>query len=317
MTTEQAIAAIAAHNPALFGTDPLATYRKLAKLVHPDLHPYNVSAHKAFERLASLYAEATGKKPVADPIVIGKWVVGELLMSTEVCDLYSASSKGVPLAAFKIAKSAKDNDLMEQEYSNLGILGAATKGKISKSIERLSVSGRQANILPYAEGFHSAKDLRSMCPGLDFRHVVWMVNRSLTAIGLAHRAGVIHGAVLPEHLLLNPSEHSLVLMEWCYSVTIESRLAVPAIVKAQRALYPAEILRKVSPTAAADIHMLMGSLRDMAAIPKRFRAIFDWCLAASPNARPQDAWQLQDKWKALAVEEYGPPAFVKLEIPVS
>ena len=37
--------------------------------------------------------------------------------------------------------------------------------------------------------------------------------------GEAHINGVIHGAVLPEHLLIHPEFHGLVLIDWTCAVT--------------------------------------------------------------------------------------------------
>ena len=54
--------------------------------------------------------------------------------------------------------------------------------------------------------------------GVDPRDAAWMWRRLLVALGFAHRAGVLHGAVLPEHVLIHPGEHGLVLVDWCYSV---------------------------------------------------------------------------------------------------
>ena len=44
-----------------------------------------------------------------------------------------------------------------------------------------------------------------------------MWRRLLTALGWAHRARLVHGAVFPEHVLIHPELHGLVLVDWCYA----------------------------------------------------------------------------------------------------
>ncbi len=81
-------------------------------------------------------------------------------------------------------------------------------------------------------------------------------------------------------------------------------------------MYPAEVKRKLKPGPWTDIHMLFASLRAVGVMPpSRFAGVFSWCLAASPAARPQNAWELQDRWRDIAAEEYGPPKFLELVLP--
>jgi hypothetical protein len=49
-------------------------------------------------------------------------------------------------------------------------------------------------------------------------------------------------------------------------------------------------------------------------IPARFKPLLDWCLADSAKARPQSAWDVQDKWGKLAQEEFGKPRYLKLTL---
>jgi hypothetical protein len=145
-----------------------------------------------------------------------------------------------------------------------------------------------------------------------------MVNRSLSVLGYTARQGVVHGAVLPPHLLFHPTEHGLKLADWCYAVTAESKKHIPAMLKDYKDYYPPEVKRKDQPTPSLDVFLLFQTfLASGVQIPKRFIGIFDHCLAQSPRSRPKDAWEVQDRWVELAKEEYGPPTFLRLEIPVS
>jgi hypothetical protein len=57
----------------------------------------------------------------------------------------------------------------------------------------------------------------------------------------ATTAGLVHGAVLPEHVLIQPDEHGLVLIDWCYSVPLTPSTPLRAPVTARAGLYPPEV----------------------------------------------------------------------------
>jgi len=309
-----------ASSSALFGSSPKDSYRKWAMLCHPDKVESHLAARatKAFARLEGLYSALT-TSAIVD---IGGWSVGAPRAKGDICDLYNAQ-KGRDPCILKIAREAQDNDLVGAEAEALRTLWgrAPQEGEFLRYVPQLAASlrasGRQANVLSVADQqSYTLADLEAMFPaGIDFRHVVWMGNRLLSALGFAHGKGIVHGAVLPEHLLYGPECHGLMLVDWCYSVKIGESLK--ARVKARAANYPPEVARKRAATPATDIYMAARCLFNPARFPKRFAPLFDYCLASSPGARPQDAWELQDEWRKLAKDEYGEPKYLKLEIPIT
>lgn len=96
---------------------------------------------------------------------------------------------------------------------------------------------RQANVIELLDGFFSLAEVRAVYrDGLDPRDVAWMWRRLLVALGYAHRAGVIHGAVVPDHVLIHPGDHGLALVDWCCSVpgcyaTTDPTGRVPVVVR--------------------------------------------------------------------------------------
>src|SRR3990167_7673817 len=105
----------------LFGDDKDILFKRLAKLVHPDMvgAKMKASAHEAFTKLGRFYAEANGKTEPFSATKIGSWIVKGPLAKGEIADLYDATSDKHEEAAFKIARMAKDNDLMEAEAESL------------------------------------------------------------------------------------------------------------------------------------------------------------------------------------------------------
>lgn len=323
MTPEEAVATVeSAKTASIFGVPAEPKYRELKRLLHPDRFGRDKElvkrAESAIYKLDSLYASVS-KNGIKHPVKIGDWVVSDPLAKGDIADLYraeSASEKGV----LKIAQSAQDNDLILNERESLTLLhkqddksSIQFRQYLPKLLDGFTASGRAVNVLSLSETFIPLADLRKLYP-LDFRHVVWMMNRAFSVLGYIHRNGVVHGAITPEHLLYEPASHNLCLVDWCYSSRQEKK--IPAIVKAYRDAYPPEVLRKQQPSAATDLFMLAATLRGVADVPKRFRPLFDLCLVASPASRPQDAWVFQDRWRKMAEEVYGVPRFIPLVLPV-
>jgi hypothetical protein len=178
------------------------------------------------------------------------------------------------------------------------------------------------NVIAQLEGFYTLEQIHATFPnGLDPLHLVWMWRRLLVALGYAHQNNVVHGAVLPQHVLIHPEMHGLVVVDWCYSVTSDDGDYPPisAIVEQYRSWYPDEVLSKQAPSPATDIAlaarcmMQLGGddpLRPLHAsvLPKPFRAFFNGCLLKKQAARPDDAWALLEEFDEL-LERLGKPFY--------
>ncbi len=170
---------------------------------------------------------------------------------------------------------------------------------------------RQATVTSTVTGLRSLSEVRAAFPdGVDPRDVAWMWRRLLVALGFAHRAGVVHGAVLPPHVLIHPAEHGLVLIDWCYS-TVGPDERVPALVPEFASWYPVEVTGRQSPGPGTDIAMatrcmtyLMGERA-----PDRLRNFAAGCALPALRQRPDDAWRLLAELDDLLERLYGPRRF--------
>ena len=327
MTTEAALRLIeCAKVPAdIFAA---ATFKQLAALCHPDRieAAQRDRAERAFKRLGEMHALVNGNAPA---IKLGKWTVTAPLARGAISDLYLVAFDGTEAVA-KIVRTASDNALLAQERAALKTLHADNKTDAFKRYlplvhDAFEASGRAVNVLSLAQGCLPLTHIRQAFPGgLPFRHVVWMMNRLLEILGYAHSHGLIHGAVLPHHLLYRPDDHGLVLVDWVCSVDFPSKWHIPLVSKKWRAHYPPEVFKKDA-YCATDIYMAAAAMWYAASraagkgdtIPKRFRGLFEWCTAESPAARPESVFQLHDRWREVALTEYGKPQFVRLDIPVN
>lgn len=310
LTTGDAIALIeAATGPDdLFGQDAARCYRRLARLTHPDARPADARAAAAFAKLAALWQRHTGDR-------------GPLVARGDLANLYQ-TSRGL----LKVARDPADNDLMDREVLALGRISRLGETKLRAYFPRLvqtqrvrdprTGAERRGNLLGTLDGFVSLAQVRAAFGGtLDPRDAAWMWRRLLVAIGAAHRAGVIHGAVLPEHVLIHPAEHGLVLVDWCYSGPPGEPLR--AVVARYRDRYPPEILARQPAGPDTDIWLATSCMTDLAdgRWPASLAAFARGCALASPRRRPQDAWRLLAELDDLLGRLYGPRRFRPFVIP--
>jgi hypothetical protein len=243
----------------------------------------------------------------------------------------------------KLVRDPSCNDLLEREASALRVLAERGDPRYLPYVPRLvetfrhrdagTRAVRRGNVVattaaapsrtpagggsarstsaPVGDGLHSLAEVARRRPdGLDPRDAAWMWRRLLVALGLAHRAGIVHGAVLPEHVLIQPDAHGLVLVDWCYSAVGPGE-RIAAIVPHHRDRYPAEVLDKGEPGPGTDLAMAARLMLDLmgARTPKPLRAFADGCRLGPLRRRPDDAWRLLGELDELLGRVYGPRTF--------
>lgn len=338
-------------------------YHRLAKRAHPEAYVGNAQAYayaqSLFGRLAQFRAAAEAKvregtygdrnvspkeKKAGTATVITKrhvYVVGPCIAQGDLADVYNVSyeadgngRRGV----MKVVRDPRDNDLLQNEWRVLGRLHEEPErdAKLLKYIPRPieSFTGedgmrRQVNVLSLVEGCYTLAEIKHhYTDGVHILDVAWMWRRLLTVIGFAHRHDIVHGAVIPPHVMIHPEDHGLALVDWCAAV-IEPAKRNEHIRMASveyEAFYPPEVFAKATPTPAADIYMaakcmidlLGGSVQSNALpghIPKAFQTFFTSCVLGAPKLRGMDAWAIYDDFDALLKRVVGRPSFRSFVMP--
>jgi hypothetical protein len=236
-------------------------------------------------------------------------------------------------ALVKLVRDPRDNDLIEREAVALRQLASDGEERFRAYVPRLFESFRhrdadtgvlrRANVISHLPGFSSLAEVRAAMPeGVDPRDAAWMWRRLLVALGFAHRAGVVHGAVLPVHIMIHPGDHGLALVDWCYSVpscyaqTDPSGL-VPAIVTRFADWYPAEVAARRPASPGTDIFMAARCMTELMGdrIPRALSLFARGCRLRAPRRRPADAWALLGELDELLERLYGPRTFRPFTIP--
>ncbi|KAB8145533.1 molecular chaperone DnaJ [Chloroflexia bacterium SDU3-3] len=319
-------------------------YRELAQIAHPDHNPRQQAlAQQVFQSLSQWYqlaqAELADGRYGAPPRL---HVAGRLHhyvgtgepWSGDLCHLFPADADGTPVL-LKMAGDPHNRDLLLAEAEALDTLDAALAGRPVRAhfptlIEQLLVEDehgvmRQTNVLRRERSVASLAEVRRAYPrGVHPADAAWMFNRMLAALALAHDHGLVHGAVLPEHVLVRPDDHNGILIDWCYSVGMGQ--PIRAISPANYGMYPPEVLAKEPATAATDIYLaartmvvLLGGngVQLPKSVPAPIRNLLQSCLIPSPIRRANDAWQLLEDFREVLDDCYGPPTFRPFRMPIS
>jgi hypothetical protein len=316
----------------VFGSDVVTGYRRLAGICHPDRFAAGSAdaarAAAIFQRLGKWKALAqappqTIESPKRSYALTRPLAVGDL------CDVHYGISGGTEYVV-KIPRIMGGNNLLAKEREVLEQLieqsGDDLYGEyFPRPVETFRRDRQRINTFRWRDGFYTAEQIFDRYPGkLDGRHLAWMFQRMLEAVGYAHSKGWIHGAIVPPHLMFHAENHGLQLVGWIHAQRPHEPLrVVPARFKDW---YPPECRRKDRATPSMDIYLAAKTLVYLAGgnpshgampgrIPGAIRRFVRGCLFDSPGMRPRDAWELHAEFSDLLDRVYGPPKYHHLEMP--
>lgn len=334
-------------------------FRQIAKTVHPDLYQGTADFDRAnaiFKKLAHLWElaqvriengtygtsrEANTFMPFSIHTPRCQYHIEKFLTQGDLCNLYLGISSVMDRCyLLKFPTRPEDNDLALNETRILAHLKKGNEYEklrhfVSQPVdafsyqERASGIVRQVNVLAYEEGWYSLKEVREAYPqGIDARDMAWMWRRLLVALGFAHANHVIHGAVLPPHVLISPDQHGVMLIDWSYAVLQPAITGeyISAISSPYREWYPQEVFAREEPTPGLDIFMaamcmlylLNGNTSKRTlpeTIPWQLQNYLKGCMLPGPRQRPQDVAILLDEFDVLIERLWGLRKFHQFVMP--
>lgn len=183
------------------------------------------------------------------------------------CFLATAGSGTGELSGFvKVARTPADNELLATEAEVLKKICDGSDAKrevffptlLDSFGMKIGTKRLRANTLANLDGFYNLEQVRERyVNGVQDLDMAWMWRRVLWTLDYAHTKGVVHGAVLPQHVMLQPAQHGIVLVDWCYASPKRGKDHQPlkAVVGRQRAWYPKYVFDKQPAMPALDIAM--------------------------------------------------------------
>lgn len=314
-----------------------AKHKQLAALLHPDKNPATVAeATEAFAKLSSLWRQYREGDATTDaPIIISSrrrtYVVDrDPLYRGELANHYRArynEDDQEISVLLKMPRDPRNSDLMQNEGFKLKQISTGGDERFTDYVPRhvesfrhrdaKDKSERLVNVLAFPDGLYSLDEVRSAYPnGVDPKDAAWMWRRILVVLGYIHGAGVIHGAIFPEHVLIQPEQHGLVLIDFCYAtdpdepVTTVSKRHYPHD-------YPEEVPAKEPANTTTDIFMATKCMTCILGdrVPRQMRAFAQGSAVKRMSARPTDAWELQHEFDDLIKHLWGERKFHPFHMP--
>ncbi len=232
------------------------------------------------------------------------------------------------LVVIKVLTALEDADAVRREWDTLKQLQKSTVEGADHFVTRLPVPvahglidsdhPRLTSVFGWKSGFvHTLEEVGEQhSSGVPLPVLVWLLKRLLELLGFVHRSGFVHGAVVPDHVLVHPRDHGAMLIGWTvatpWSTGRSQRLR--AIPRKWEALYDGS--RQATP--ALDVAMACRCARTVAG----------WHLADAIRTPPveavlqrgisgevDDAWALRDELVQASAEALGPPAYHPIAMP--
>ncbi|OGL63184.1 hypothetical protein A2839_03850, partial [Candidatus Uhrbacteria bacterium RIFCSPHIGHO2_01_FULL_47_10] len=235
----------------------------------------------------------------------------------------------------KRLRETADGDLHDHEIDVLNRLAkSVVRGSVhfSQFVPQIAFSQNSKTekpVIAFRERgtfhFTVADVMREYPEGADFKTAVWIWKRMLMILDWVHANRLVHGAILPDHILLDVPNHNARLLDWGYAELFGGSLK--AFSESNRAFYPAEVLGGSPLDPRLDIAMmtrcviaLLGGdpVRKIlpSSVPDAFRV---WMLeeAGYDSLRTvcDNAYALHERVSATAKQVYGPPSFHALSMP--
>ena len=326
-------------------------YAVLAKMTHPDRvsAPEVALATAVFAELSTLYRRAQ------DALVAGVYDNSFIpsrggAASTKVTVSAGTATYQLDVEAYRegdfsnihlgeaadgskiFAKIAADPTLNPYLVGEANLLAQASKSaalkgilpflpKLLDSVILTEVGNEQfrVNLYEYKPGFVSLTEIKNAFPGgLPPEDAAWIFRRVLGQTLAANMLGVVHGAIVPDHVLVNPLTHEPLHIGWAHAIErpAERNAKLTTVIDRWRDWYPLEVLAREVPSHQTDLYMagktmvyLLGGdvARDRfpSHVPEPLVQLVRRCLETKVEKRPRDAFALMQEFTKVIDKLWG------------
>ena len=208
------------------------------------------------------------------------------------------------LSAVKVKYHREAQNLRELREIQAGAASVFVAQRLPEVVAQGPVldDGKEALILRYPAGYWGS--LAALCErfprGIDPRHAVWIWRRMLDTLHFIHAQSWCHGDVRPDHALVNPEDHGILLIGWAAAKKNATEMEQAG-----------DLMR-----SARVVVVLLSGEKGAGSIPVHVpRILADLITRASEDegfCLAQKAQGLDALLRKTAQEAFGPPAFVPL-----
>lgn len=276
------------------------TVKEMHILSHPDKTRKDSSFYfTEFTRLHEL--------SLTPLVYAGKYPLLQQLKSGDLRQIYRSNDLIVKLP---LVQNKSANRLVKKEIANIDFLRGSASGLsmlkyLPEIVANFSHDSKEVVVCKH-DGLVTLADIKLQFPdGLQGRHIGWICKRMLSVAAFVHECGYTHGAITPEHFMINPITHGGVLVGWIHAEKHGEK--IKTIPSSRRGMYPESAKNGLTPSV--DICMIGRTLQEIAEpnLAKRLKNF----LRGLDNCTV-DAWTLADDLDAVLKDCYGSPKFTVL-----
>lgn len=269
------------------------------------------------------------------------WAINQQIAQGNISDVYTGQRARWPteLVILKILRDRKDIARFDHEWDVLQTLhksdtvGAdsftmllpqpVAHGDISSGLH----AGKCVSVFRWMSGFYHNFDavIQAYPQGIPARASVWIWRRILEVLSFIHASGMVHGAIIPLHLLIQENEHGVRLVGYGCSGHIGDKLQnVPQTFES---FYPQSARSRLALTAQLDLAMsarciiaLLGGDQATASlgasVPAQLIRILQRVARSERSGKSgENAWSIREELGEIAKQVYGATQFVPIVMP--
>lgn len=222
----------------------------------------------------------------------------------------------------KIAKRPETNTDLEREARVLEFFKTTAKLKevsyyMPRVLDLLRVDGRVVMVERYDADLISVTQIGQAYPeGLNPQDAAWVARRVMALVSAADMGGLVHGAIVPDHVLVNKVSHNPMHIGWAHAVD-PSVQRIEGIITRWREFYPPEVFEKKRPDQRSDIFMAARTIEYLLTGPDRtqyglssnvpitLKNFLDKCTEEDPKKRFQSGGEALDELTKLIRKLWG------------
>jgi hypothetical protein len=269
------------------------------------------------------------------------WVIDQMIARGDIADVYTGWRARWPteLAVIKLLRDPQDLNLLDNEWNVLKTLqcsdapGAYNFAALTPqpilhgTMTAGSQAGKGLSIFRWTSGFrHNFNEVIQAYPqGIPPRASIWVWRRILEVLSFIHASGWVHGAVLPQHCLVQENEHGVRLVGYgCAGRPGEKLQDIPL---RDASFYPQPAQPGMPLAANLDLSMsarcisaFLGGNPATADLPTTVPArlaemIRRIALSDPAGASGEDAWSIREELGEVAADVFGPSQFIPIVMP--
>lgn len=282
--------------------------------------------------------------PTAAELVSDRYAYSNIvrLGDGDVCHIIGA--KATPVsggnsfeAIIKVARAESVNDLVNNEAVMLDSVRRHVRdiaehadGFFPRLLDTFLYDGNRAvNVIERLDGYYTLEEIRDAYPeGLPPQAAAWMGNRLFEFLSLLSLSGVVHGGILPPHVLFHfgdsedPIRHTMKVIDWTLAMGQDKSTNLwpkrQGRITRYDDFYPPEKADQVTPAtdlamAAACLQYVMGADVKSGKLPSNgaprgMEFLLKSCRYPQPDGRPKVIF-FRQQFREMLNRHYGEGRF--------